>query len=102
MRRSKWLSFLLVATWNVILVSSAPTLKADDFSFVILHNNDMHGRFEETESNTGSCQKGHRNNTCIGKYRVYVSREFKKIISEKPVKSEKHVSRHLKGHSFFQ
>ncbi|KAH1025741.1 protein 5NUC [Dendroctonus ponderosae] len=66
MSASRWLSFLLAVTLNVILVSSAPHLRADDFSFVILHNNDMHGRFEETERNTGSCQKGNRNNTCIG------------------------------------
>ncbi|CAG9773881.1 unnamed protein product [Ceutorhynchus assimilis] len=46
--------------------SSSPNKRANDFDLVILHNNDMHGRFEETERNTGTCQPDHRNKSCIG------------------------------------
>ncbi|XP_066258393.1 protein 5NUC-like [Euwallacea similis] len=56
----------LAVTFQVLLVRGAPHLRADDFSLVLLHNNDMHGRFEETERNSGTCQEGNRNNTCIG------------------------------------
>ncbi|XP_050515513.1 protein 5NUC-like isoform X3 [Diabrotica virgifera virgifera] len=37
-----------------------------DFDLVILHNNDIHGRFEQTERNSGTCQPKNRNTTCIG------------------------------------
>ncbi|XP_072396631.1 protein 5NUC-like isoform X2 [Diabrotica undecimpunctata] len=37
-----------------------------NFDLVILHNNDIHGRFEQTERNSGTCQPKNRNSTCIG------------------------------------
>ncbi|XP_066153260.1 protein 5NUC-like isoform X2 [Euwallacea fornicatus] len=69
----------LMAISQVYLARGAPHLRADDFSLVLLHNNDMHGRFEETESNSGTCQKDHRNNTCIGGMArtAHVVRSFK-------------------------
>ncbi|XP_050298725.1 protein 5NUC-like [Anthonomus grandis grandis] len=51
---------------QIFSTSGSPYIKSTDFNLVLLHNNDMHGRFEEVESNTGTCQQAHRNNTCIG------------------------------------
>lgn len=33
---------------------------------VILHTNDMHGRFEQTERNSGTCKLKNRNKKCVG------------------------------------
>ncbi|XP_056630200.1 protein 5NUC-like isoform X1 [Diorhabda sublineata] len=37
-----------------------------NFDLLILHNNDIHGRFEETEKNSGTCQSKNKNRTCVG------------------------------------
>lgn len=37
-----------------------------DFNVVVLHTNDMHGRFEETEKNYGTCKLKNRNKKCVG------------------------------------
>lgn len=37
-----------------------------NFNLLILHNNDIHGRFEETENNSGTCQSKNKNRTCVG------------------------------------
>lgn len=37
-----------------------------DIQFVVLHTNDMHGRFEETERNSGTCKESNRGKTCVG------------------------------------
>ncbi|KAJ8923034.1 hypothetical protein NQ315_001582 [Exocentrus adspersus] len=43
-----------------------PVVARADFDLLLLHNNDMHGRFEETERNSGTCKEQHRNVSCVG------------------------------------
>ncbi|CAG9858469.1 unnamed protein product [Phyllotreta striolata] len=49
------------------------------FDLLILHNNDIHGRFEETERNSGTCQPGHKNVSCVGGFArtVHVVRKYR-------------------------
>lgn len=49
-----------------LLVLAAAGMCSADFDLLILHNNDMHGRFEETEKNSGTCREDHRNVSCVG------------------------------------
>lgn len=49
------------------LVSFALVVAAcAEFKLLVLHNNDMHSRFEETERNSGTCKSQHRNISCVG------------------------------------
>ncbi|XP_060521867.1 protein 5NUC-like [Cylas formicarius] len=64
---------LFVVWWSVLLfhegvwTSIVPSTRAErEFTLVLLHNNDMHGRFEETENNSGTCQDAHKNVSCVG------------------------------------
>lgn len=72
----KWLMLTLSVTCQALLTSGSPKLRSDDFNLVILHNNDMHGRFEETERNSGTCQEANRNVSCIGEYSVGKLRKY--------------------------
>lgn len=48
------LPLLLLSALSIC--SAAPNPKADgDFEFIILHNNDMHARFEQTSSYSNKC-----------------------------------------------
>lgn len=38
---------------------------ANDVSFLIMHNNDMHARFEQTSRNSGTC-KMKKKDQCVG------------------------------------
>ncbi|KAL1497991.1 hypothetical protein ABEB36_008863 [Hypothenemus hampei] len=76
---------LTVALWAVTVRGTSRFTRAEDvLDLIILHNNDMHGRFEETESNTGTCQTANRNRTCIGGMArtAHVIREFRKQATE--------------------
>lgn len=55
---------------NLFLISSTLFISlfaicASDTSFLILHNNDMHARFEQTSRNSGTC-KSKRKEHCVG------------------------------------
>ncbi|KAF4532379.1 hypothetical protein B566_EDAN004460 [Ephemera danica] len=56
---------LLLATWGALLVQGAPT--GDAFKLIVLHNNDMHARFEQTNAQSGKCShKLMIQNQCYG------------------------------------
>lgn len=55
-------SFWLV----LILLLALINVEYCDIQFVILHTNDMHGRFEETERNSGTCKKNNGSKACVG------------------------------------
>lgn len=45
----------------------AGTSSEEDVSFLILHNNDMHARFEETSRNSGTCKVSRKKaKDCVG------------------------------------
>lgn len=46
--------FLLISTF--ITSHMAARLADGNFELIILHNNDMHGRFEETDEYTNQCK----------------------------------------------
>nr|XP_023030025.1 protein 5NUC-like [Leptinotarsa decemlineata] len=48
-----------------VLLSSLGAVLCD-FDLLILHNNDMHSRFEETEPNSGTCKPENKNRSCVG------------------------------------
>ncbi|CAG9812503.1 unnamed protein product [Phaedon cochleariae] len=56
-----------------------------DLDLVILHNNDVHGRFEETEKNSGSCRDNNRNSTCIGGFArtAHEVRKYRELAQKK-------------------
>lgn len=54
------LRFLLVMILLVL------TFVLCDIELVVLHTNDMHGRFEETEKNSGTCKDRNRELSCVG------------------------------------
>ncbi|KAF7286826.1 protein 5NUC-like [Rhynchophorus ferrugineus] len=58
-------SALLTIASLSLPVSTAPVKFDEGLSLVILHNNDMHGRFEETARNSGTCQPK-KKNLCVG------------------------------------
>lgn len=50
--------FLIPVLTLVLNVHAAPRQEAtDNFSLIILHNNDMHARFEQTDKYSNKCQK---------------------------------------------
>jgi 2',3'-cyclic-nucleotide 2'-phosphodiesterase (5'-nucleotidase family) len=57
--------FLVLGTlW---IVSSVPTTGNENFKLIIIHNNDMHARFEQTNVYTNECVKSDaQKNKCYG------------------------------------
>lgn len=56
-----WLWICLMVAFLLTATSS------EDVSFLILHNNDMHARFEETSRNSGTCKVSKRKvKDCVG------------------------------------
>ncbi len=56
--------WILVITWRV---SSAPTADNENFKLIIIHNNDMHARFEQTNVYSNECVKSDaQKNKCYG------------------------------------
>ncbi|XP_074040386.1 protein 5NUC isoform X2 [Leptinotarsa decemlineata] len=55
-----------------------------DFDLLILHNNDMHSRFEETEPNSGTCKPENKNRSCVGGFArvVHEVRRYRKLAQE--------------------
>ncbi|KAG5900036.1 hypothetical protein JTB14_009114 [Gonioctena quinquepunctata] len=55
-----------------------------NFDLLLLHNNDLHGRFEETESNSGTCKDANRNRTCIGGFAriAHEVRRYRRLAQE--------------------
>lgn len=54
--------FIIIST---LLSSLIAIIFANDVSFLIMHNNDMHARFEQTSRNSGTC-KIKRKGECVG------------------------------------
>ncbi|CAH1168273.1 unnamed protein product [Phyllotreta striolata] len=53
--------------WKVLAIILALSKAVQcNFELLLLHNNDVHGRFEETEKNTGACRERNRNVSCVG------------------------------------
>lgn len=52
-----------------------------DFEVVVLHTNDMHARFEETERNSGTCKVKNRKKNCVGGFArlAHEIRHFRKF-----------------------
>lgn len=48
---------------------------------VILHTNDMHGRFDETSKNSGTCKEKNRGKNCIGGF-ARLAHEIRRIKSD--------------------
>lgn len=73
---------MIIATVLAISVSFSSVI--GEFDLVILHNNDMHGRFEETERNSGTCKEQNRNKTCVGGMArtAYVVRKFRQAAAD--------------------
>nr|CAH7755734.1 unnamed protein product [Callosobruchus chinensis] len=59
------LSLPLTSLVPLVVVLATASVSAD-LDLLLLHNNDMHARFEETEKNGGTCREDHRNVSCIG------------------------------------
>ncbi len=56
--------FILGTLWKV---SSAPTADNENFKLIIIHNNDMHARFEQTNVYANECVKSDaQKNKCYG------------------------------------
>lgn len=60
-----------IATFVVALITSAtyanPISRNTPLELIILHNNDMHARFEQTGANSNTCGKDDiTNNKCYG------------------------------------
>jgi 2',3'-cyclic-nucleotide 2'-phosphodiesterase (5'-nucleotidase family) len=61
---------------------SAPNSKADNFKMIILHNNDMHARFEQTGVLSNKCtKKDADNNKCYGGF-ARVAHEVRRFRKE--------------------
>ncbi|XP_063829407.1 protein 5NUC-like [Ostrinia nubilalis] len=48
-------AFLVVVALSSSSVVQSPSAKGDNFELLILHNNDMHARFEQTSQLSGTC-----------------------------------------------
>jgi 2',3'-cyclic-nucleotide 2'-phosphodiesterase (5'-nucleotidase family) len=58
---------LILSLGTLWRVSSAPTTDNENFKLIIIHNNDMHARFEQTNVNTNECVKSDaQKNKCYG------------------------------------
>ena len=65
--------FHIISLWIVLInllnfIESAPTdPNNENFKLIILHNNDIHGRFEQTNAKGGNCKKSEaEKNKCFG------------------------------------
>lgn len=67
------LKFLFVTLIALLVVCSS-----GEFELVILHTNDMHGRFEQTSRNSGTCKEGNGSNDCVGGF-ARLAHEVKRI-----------------------
>lgn len=67
----------------LVVVLSLVSFVLCDMTFVVLHTNDMHGRFEETERNSGTCKDSNRGKTCVGGFArlAHEVRRFKSAIA---------------------
>lgn len=75
----------LVAFFMAASISSAPQKNGkadgDSFKMIILHNNDMHARFEQTSKISGKCRKEDADtNKCYGGFArvAHEVREFRR------------------------
>jgi len=60
----KWI-YIAVLTFSYAMSASLPGSTVNEF--IILHNNDMHARFEQTNRNSGVCtQKDSIRDKCYG------------------------------------
>lgn len=69
----------------VILVALIVSRKENNFKVIILHNNDMHARFEETATLGDKCSKvDAKSNKCYGGFAriAYKVQEFRKRASK--------------------
>lgn len=74
--------FTIIALFIVPLTIAAPSQKSsdDNFKLIILHNNDMHARFEQTNSASGNCKpEDQASNKCYGGFArvAHVVRDFR-------------------------
>lgn len=52
---------------NSATITATSDKNRDTFEFLLLHNNDMHGRFDETDEYTNQCEKQDKIlNKCYG------------------------------------
>lgn len=63
-KKFKMLNVPWLISSSIFLLSFTSVLC--DFEMVILHTNDMHARFEETEKNSGTCKLKNKNKKCVG------------------------------------
>lgn len=73
---------LLLAVLYLGSVKAAPNTKDGSFKLTILHNNDMHARFEQTGIYSDKCSKADANaNKCFGGF-ARVAHEVRKFRTE--------------------
>lgn len=52
---------------NAATITATSDKNRDTFEFLLLHNNDMHGRFDETDEYTNQCEvQDKKLNKCYG------------------------------------
>ncbi|XP_055839608.1 protein 5NUC-like [Episyrphus balteatus] len=76
--------FVVLAVLGIALLSSeaTPVSKSNSIEFLILHNNDMHARFEQTSVSGGKCSQGDENtNKCYGGF-ARTAHEIRKFRDE--------------------
>lgn len=57
----------LLQTVNSATITATSDKNRDTFDFLLLHNNDMHGRFDETDEYTNQCEAEDKKlNKCYG------------------------------------
>lgn len=76
----------LIVLWNLILLPLLTT-GVHSFRFTILHNNDMHARYDPISSSCGKCPKGDdEKGLCFGGFArvatVWVNAEFVRRITD--------------------
>ena len=74
-------------TWALLLLAASAVAAADNgqhFRLVVLHNNDMHARFEQTNAQSGRCAQKHLStNDCYGGF-ARVASYVKEIKAKEP------------------
>ncbi|XP_060521912.1 protein 5NUC-like [Cylas formicarius] len=78
-------ALVVLVAKDLYVVGGVPIKRAaEELSMILLHNNDMHGRFDETERNSGSCQVSNRNKSCIGGFArtAHVIRKYRQKAKE--------------------
>lgn len=62
--------YIIVGLWLLAVLAPVVRLEPEepkDIEFIILHNNDMHSRFEQTNARCGNClMEDARQNKCYG------------------------------------